>query len=461
MCAQNCSCVTKCADCTCEKPPAPIMVLCSQCGEDVDTRMTIDVQGSPYCPTCAEDQSCTSCGEKIPFAAVRWLDDGDPICPDCSGVCERCQELDLADNMSPVNMAHLPSQQWCESCVDNLAFCCNWCDETYHYSQCTDIHGDSYCQRCVYRHFHYCDGCDEWHGEDDDCEYGCFRQKENSYDAEIGSPTSRFTIRTVGIEIETGTGATKPAFADALYSKFPNWGNKDDSSLSCGGRELVSPPMGGDRIEQVTGVYDLLHRHHVDMEDEDAGCHIHVDFRDCKELLHEEYDREMTRKVPIDYRRNTFLFWGNQAVRAARRLVEPGRAANHYCASPFGFRESYERSDALRNKLAETGYASVAVRQDTLEFRIWSVTGNADLSLARLEFSQKSVEYLRRMLATTPHSQRAYCKRLERAVGLLVTGNFTPLARLFRLTKPTIDKLKPFARAAATHHGTLDLALAG
>jgi len=458
MCLNECGCSPKCETCTC-KPEGEIQIICTNCRDLFPAELSISLNGSPHCPECGEEGACCfSCREVIHGDAIAATIDGETYCESCCGICENCNDPAPSDDLVTVRHSYYhstrPTRTYCESCVDDNCFTCQDCDNTF-YGDAEYIYDEPRCMRCAESYF-FCEECEEYHHIEDGCEYseGHPDKEDPNYESEIGSPTSRFTIRTVGIEIETGHGAHQRDFADELYSKFRNWGNRGDGSLNAGGREIISPPLGGDKIEQVAHVYNLLKRHNVNMTDQAAGCHIHVDFQDVREVMNNEWKRECGGSgIKIEARRNTFIAWGNTMTRAVRCMVEHSRTQNTYCKYPFGARNYYEEGNALRGKLRETGYASIAVREKTLEFRIWSVTGDPELSLARLEFSQKAVEYLRKMVSAVPSAHSAYRKRLDRAADMVAVGKLAPMARLFRLTKGTVEKLQPFVTRSAMERG--------
>jgi hypothetical protein len=239
------------------------------------------------------------------------------------------------------------------------------------------------------------------------------------------------------VEIETGAGADDDDFQYDYEKLFDRWGYKEDGSLNDGGMELVSPPLGGSEIAtQIPGVYRLLRKWGVDMEDNSAGCHIHVDYRDVREFL---FQQDLTgNEKPSD----CFVLWGNQMTNVVRRLVSRSRAEhNQYCNASFGLRYDGEGNTTLHKKVENTGYAAVAVRAKTIEFRIWSVTDSADTTLARVELCQKSVDYLSKWIHAKNHKTRLmYERRFTRCVASFLRGNFAPLAKLFRLTDACVKE---------------------
>jgi hypothetical protein len=407
---------------------------CWHCHAEVD-----DLQfhnGHDICTRCLCE--CKECGGILLREAALVID-GESYCGECIVVCDSCGAYTSKNDLEKVRDSD--SRTWdavCPSCAETC-YPCDDCGDPIH-GDLTEVYWDRcVCNRCLH-HYAYCDNCDAWYHEDDDSHSQCHIDTRNqSSRAQIGAQTAQFSLRTIGVEIETGAGATDYDFQEDFARRFGRWGYKLDSSLNEGGMELVSPPLGGSEIAmQIPGVYQLLRNWDVDMRDHSAGCHIHVDYRDARAFLVKQ-DLAGNEK-PTD----CFVLWGNQMDKVVRRLVSRSRAEhNYYCAANFGLRYDDDGNATLCKKINGTGYAAIAVRRETIEFRIWSVTGSADTTLARVELCQKSVDYLSRWLhAKNPKTRLMYERRLNRCVSRFMQGSFAPLAKLFRLTDDCIEEFR-------------------
>ena len=414
MCCSDTPCSTPCADCTCEEE---VLNSCEECGNEIPSGDEVIAEGTVYCANC-------------------------------TSTCQRCNTVGIRDSFSSVyiNGYSHRERMWCEDCISNRSFVCDCC--------CNQVTGDgaaygwdTYCECCRDNYLFWCNRCEEYHRCDDGCEYRCeIDERNHSMTPRIGAKTSRFTLRTIGIEIETGDGADSSDFACAFEDQYQHWGYKEDGSLCDGGRELVSPPLGGDIIgTEFRGVYDLLLQRGVDMLNQSAGTHIHVDFQDIRDFIGEAAGRG--NENPLD----AFVAWGNLITSMVRMMVEPRRATNGYCGRGFGSRCG-ESPVPHSSKVMHKGYAAVAVRTRTIEFRIWSVTDKSEVSMARAEFSQKSVDFLGRLVRATTAQRTALMTRMQKALLHLRLGSLTPLKRLFSLSAECCNTLQPFVAETVTYN---------
>jgi formylmethanofuran dehydrogenase subunit E len=406
--------------------------VCDHCHAEVSVDELQVHDGYSVCPECLCE--CKGCGDTILKEDALFVD-GEPYCEYCLGTCDSCGEYAPKDEMDKVRSSDFYNR-WelvCPACADEC-YACDDCGDRIH-GDLTEIGDGNYvCNGCL-EHYWYCHQCDCYHHEDEDPHH--VNTRSQFFRAQIGARTARFSLRTIGVEIETGAGADDPGFQYDYERLFKRWGYKEDGSLSSGGMELVSPPLGGAEIsKQIPGVYSLLQEWDVDMEDRHAGCHVHVDYQDVREFL---FQQDLAgNEDPVDH----FVLWGTKMTNVVRRLVSSARAEhNQYCAADFGLRYAGESNITLDKKVENTGYAAIAVRAKTVEFRIWEVTGSADTTLARVELCQKSVDYLSRWLhAKNPKTRRMFERRFNRCVASFMRGNFAPLAKLFRLTDTCVKE---------------------
>lgn len=392
------------------------------------------------CMDCADtDTDCDECGEMVRKDKTVEIE-GSHYCRSCVTVCPSCGDNESKGNMEEVrNSGSRSTTTICEACRED-SFCCEDCGDLC-IGESHDINYNTVCQRCMDNNYFYCDNCDQHHHTDDDNDCGdCDADtREHSRNAIVGVASSRFSLRTVGIEIETGRGATSRSFSES-FARLRHWGYKEDGSLNSGAMELVSPPLGGDKITtELAQVYDMLRREGVDMTDSAAGCHVHVDYRDIRsKIIAADISGDET---PSDQ----FLEWGNNMTDMVRLLVSRGRAKNTYCSAEFGTRNYNEVEPQVRKKLPDSGYSAVAVREATVEFRIWSVTGDSAVTQARAEFCQKSVDYLSKILShrSTTKIHKESSKRWKKAVQSFLMGNTTRMERLLKLSENAMKFITP------------------
>jgi len=247
-----------------------------------------------------------------------------------------------------------------------------------------------------------------------------------------GKATSRFSKRLVGVEIETGDGATAGKFVREYIRSMRTWAYKEDGSLNDGGMELVSPPVSGGAIPlHINKVYRLLKKHGVDMTDDSAGCHIHVDMRDV-------FSHIKAKPASVQF----ISQWGDLLVDVVRRMVDSDRAENCYCSDSFGYRNGSDRKEFLPKSLP-FGDAAVALRVNTMEFRIWSIADRPDLTLARAEFCQRVVDYLDKTIQGDTLS--GFKEWKDAATHLRLRANFKPLAKLLGLSPKTVKEFSEFS----------------
>jgi hypothetical protein len=96
----------------------------------------------------------------------------------------------------------------------------------------------------------------------------------------------------------------------------------------------------------------------------------------------------------------TMIMMGNAFVNIARCFINKNRMINDYCSSPFGYRNKGNSTKELK-KIKEYSYPAIALRNlRTMEFRLYPSTNSVNFSLARIELSQKLVEYMYQSLSS-------------------------------------------------------------
>lgn len=311
-------------------------------------------------------------------------------------------------------------------------------DNVYEYRQrahsIQDSNGDPViCNDCFEDHWNECDDCGEYVNMDD---HSCSSSESvyftcnTSATHSVGDTTLQFGQRTIGIEFETGSGARNHNFQKAFTSAFPKWGVHEDGSLGDDALEFVTNPLGGHHIQnEVLQFYKMCGDYGVETQDKSAGMHIHIGCSDIYELIggHQNktwtegsandlverhimagslesqgsdcpYVRVDSDEVKLinhsDVPEETMVMMGNAFVNIARCFINKTRSLNTYCRSPFGFRDKGSKSEVLK-KTNDYTYPAIAMRNlKTMEFRLYPSTTSVNYALARIELSQKLVEYM-------------------------------------------------------------------
>lgn len=406
------------------------MVKCEECGEYVNKNDATEINGDRYCESCRDDNyiGCESCGE--------WIALGD----------------DIEVRVSIIRGAAV-TEQWCEDCVGQHTTACDHCDATVADTlRTTTVDGEEWCQRCTDRSAHYCDHCEVYHSDDYEC-YECSESDEcqdtwDCDDADYGDDDSyRFLGRLIGVELETGENGTAHSFMDAWRYEMDGWGYTDDSSLTGGGVELVSPKMRGRAIgDGIEMAYLVMKAHGVVTEHNKAGAHVHVDIRDFIERQKMRYDHVVRAHSGRFNRADEyFLRWGRLMAEICTFFVSTSRASNHYCSDGFALRGTATAHQRVSKKITSGRYPTIALRSETLEFRIWPSTSCSANMLSRVELSQKAVDRMVRFIEKPKRMRNLLCG-LSKALRLLKAskGNAATekIGALLSLTDETVDTLK-------------------
>jgi len=288
------------------------------------------------------------------------------------------------------------------------------------------------CYYCHEDNYGECDDCGDYVNHE---RHSCSSRNRDftcnaSSDHSVGDTTLQFGQRTIGIEFETGSGARNYDFHSKFASKFPKWGVHEDGSLGDDALEFVTNPIGGHYIQnQVLEFYKLCNDWGVETQDKSAGMHIHIGCADIYELIggHQNktwtdgsandlverhiiagslesrgsdcpYEKTASDDVKLinhaDVPEEAMIMMGNAFVNIARCFINKSRSVNNYCRSPFGFRDKGSKSAVLK-KTTDYTYPAIALRNlKTMEFRLYPSTTSVNYALARIELSQKLVEFM-------------------------------------------------------------------
>lgn len=344
--------------------------------------------------------------------------------------CERCGTRTHESDSSRILAGESDEVLWCDWCARNHAWDCENCGVSTSMRTATvDNNRDYWCSPCASENLNYCDDCDVWYRERDcpNCEEEDLTRSESNR-IRRGVRTDRFTLRPVGLEIETGHGGSSRDFLAGLPD---GWGVHADGSLHDDAMELVSPPIAGNCIERdLRQIYRRCAKYDVSLQDNRAGFHVHVNARGIYGAIAYAGPRSGDR------RESRAMQWGEAAVYICRQFVSIARMSNAYCAGGFAIRGCGHYS--LKKCPGHT-YPTVAVRDSTIEFRLWPSTNNIEFHLARIELSQKLVGVLDRAVrnnrGTTPE-----LKQLWRLASYFRVP-LKPLAKLLKLSDQTLDTL--------------------
>ena len=230
-----------------------------------------------------------------------------------------------------------------------------------------------------------------------------------------GRPTPQFSCRNVGIEFEMGNKSNSLSMAMRSVKSTikvggmnnSTWNFKGDGSISdLGGIEFVTPPMCGEAISrEVSTFYAECAKHGVQMNHRKLGSHVHVDATDIWDAI---FDKP-----------TIVLRWAAIAVPLVRFCVHEDRANNQYCGGGFNFRGGPPTHNPKQAKYGGTTYPTIALRHNfhTLEFRIWPSTPVISRMLARVELSQRLVDWLSIVLESPCANEML--GSIERTLGIL------------------------------------------
>lgn len=396
-------------------------------------KVTDEIEG--YVPTRCSGRRCSyrgRCSDMVELYDSLY-------CDDCIGTCDNC-----GDNLLMADGFGVDGDLWCEHCVYNHAFTCDDCGDRYSESNANTVivnrNGGTalYCEGCNETNTWFCDACDGCHPEG----YRC-RVDFNAI-ARRGNPTTRFIDRLMGLELETGENGGSYDLIEAVTSTLKGWSNVEDGSLRSGGREFVSPPLSGDELEKdINQFYYLVRRHAVEIDwtaDNQIGAHMHVDARDIWTGV------SMAKPDTVD----ALISWGRSAPQVVRLFVSRRRAENTYCCGGFGFRNQEDRENKSWSRYpdlpgSDGRYPTVAIRQDTVEFRVWPGTTSITRYKARAELSLRLVQALADAVngdADTRQSGWAVIRAMEKIHNWGVDqGSFNNLMDLLGVSMATREAL--------------------
>lgn len=361
---------------------------------------------------------CADCGHVHDRDDMTEVASGDLVCQSCLedyySYCEHCDEYCRNDDFTEVVVNdHGDTEYWCGSCVDTDAFVCPECGRTFDGELGHEVGNECYCDNCFSENFVECAECgeilhiDDAYWSDADGEYycrDCYRER-GSIRGYHNNPDIRYHYADdedhdhrcfIGTEVETECGDL-----DERVRITREWGNEEeyiyqmhDGSLDSSGIECITQPMSKkffDNFDFEGWMADLT----------DAGARSH-DTCDCG--LHVHLSREWLKTCNSD-EQAVLVGRMKQFISDNQIMVERfcRRSSNHWCDYQSSYDRYYkddltkdEKADAHK-KNAKCGdrYQSVNNRNyDTIEFRIFRGTLNANSYRASVEFCLRLVDYV-------------------------------------------------------------------
>ena len=379
---------------------AEMDALCSALGQ-IEKRIAKAHQAKKTFP-------CSSCSQDVSLDSLHQTGYLDVLlCSDClARDWDRCgtsfkyypkSEIQtLYDGLSSSKMAH-PRKVYKR--LTQGVFSCARCNENF-YNAGIVIRDTRkrVCLHCASQIAIPCGSCGHYYSSEEEADSCCGSQFIDTYkrvdvsNVDRGTDFTRFLDRPVGIELETGEGGRLKKVYRWMEKNLPGWGCMGDGSLPYGGFEFVSNPTTGDHIESnYRNFAKALLKMGVEVDCQQAGYHVHVEATDIFNLVGKLHTEDEDRAIKCE---KIIKTWGNLVTNISRELVSPVRKNSHYCSGAFGARSSKGRRTEKLKTMPTNGYPTIAIREETIEFRIFPSTANLDWHVARMEFAQKSLEYL-------------------------------------------------------------------
>lgn len=321
-------------------------------------------------------------------------------------------------------------------------------DVNYHITRIhlghDDWRAEEWCIDCFSNNSEFCDRCDAYYSDE---EGHTHESHPSDYCREVSGFTSKsepdkcFTSRFVGVEIEIEETDTDFVEKFCGTPSFTRWGVTTDGSLGNMGLEFISNKMSGESIgKHITKFYKLANDFDIETENRNAGLHMNVDMSDIYSYLGafslHARDKEVNNDIvgfqyykgqrilddsdggdmyslcdtnklkPVIYSEvpETLLIeMGHSIVGLCRRMVSRNRAHSEFCDSPFGYRDKHDEDKPhFLPKSRFYSYPAIALRDNRIEFRVFPSTSNVDNVLARLELSQKLIDFISKEITSKP-----------------------------------------------------------
>ena len=355
---------------------------------------------------------CTSCGTSARIADMRRGADSAVLCPACLEGMSFCQ---LSNVYHPAALVQTyfdaasaaersrPTQfsSAALAAQGREVFECPHCHDHFFGRGIKLRKADgttvTICGHCARNFSFRCDSCAmvyEVEAQRDNCcgDRSHCQHKDVTMVIDEGSSFARFSNRPVGMEIETGSGGRKLSVYRWLNRELPSWGAVSDGSLPSDGYEYVSNPTTGNKIgDNYKGFISAMLAQEVEIEHQRAGYHVHIN---AKDLFGHIEGLSRTNPDKADRAEIMLQDWGKAMVEFSKEMVAPWRRGNHFCNGEFGYRSSKGNHPRFLRRATGSNYPAIAIRMETLEFRLFPSTGNQEWHLTRTEVAQKAVDFL-------------------------------------------------------------------
>ena len=349
-----------------------------------------------------EGTKCAVCDTAVEPDDVIFTTDGDakPVCSDCVRICERCDDVGTSDDY----FREIDGRSiWCESCADNHANYCAYCEE-YTSEGTNYIHdrGDYWCNYCTQDNAMFCGDCDNYY--QDGCD-DCYQEPEMihdySYRPDLIFHTTNNEERLyfgMEIELECRNGRYEPAeYAGSRLEQYDLAYLKSDGSLN-DGFEIVTHPMTHDFFKnEATEFWDtiatLRDRHRVmTWGASTTGIHIHISRTGFNGGAH------MHRFLNLVYSNEEL--YSAIAGRSSSRWAKFDDVLENTLTRDEEGNRTWKVHRGFSKKITDgrntDRYSAVNTQnRDTLELRIFKSSTKPERIKAYMDLAHASVEYTR------------------------------------------------------------------
>lgn len=275
-----------------------MVIRCEDCGELIPYIEAFNICGTVVCSECIEDYiRCEYCGNYVPSNEIDSTC-SHTLCYDCArsyvGTCDGCRAIIMEED----EYFNDGDYMYCNSCMDDCTFVCDWCGERYRNDYANSDDNITICDNC-YENAGRCDRCnciininDGNLTRDDQllCDY-CYDDECDEHPC--NDAVMHYGYRPVphmygnslpyfGIEIEIDTGDAGHdeynSTVDAI-SQYDELYMTEDGSLSDWGIEFKTHPMDIDYAMQFDWeklCNDILSNGYRSHDTGHCGLHIHI-----------------------------------------------------------------------------------------------------------------------------------------------------------------------------------------
>lgn len=215
----------------------------------------------------------------------------------------------------------------------------------------------------------------------------------------------RFSKRLLSVEVETG-GVTSnsvwheygcklseananPEIMSRLFGQWP-YSAKTDGSLENGARELLISKVQAGLVEPaIEFLWDMLKSLKIPIESFRAGHHMHIDARDIYKFIVNNSTSNSEKRVTGT---NLFKAFLSDNMNLIRFYVSRARFTSVYCSGGVATRGGHGGPSGIATYVGSRDYPTIAIRTETVEFRLWPSSDSVANTLARAELSQRIID---------------------------------------------------------------------